>query len=172
QGAGVPSTQQSNDGIGIPSSCFTAFKVRVKVLDNGEEQGCLVSARSFGEVSAPQGGSYAPLEDLSTPLVTLTFSHRLTRPEPSVDVKMLNAKCFQGAWQTEAMVFHWTCGEYRVKAQARWSVDGGLLSSTIHEETSTRKGELDNPIPLEITLNLGSDSFNADLSPSSENSLY
>lgn len=173
QGAGVPSTQQSNDGIGLPASCFTAFKIRVRVMENGEEQACIVSTnRSYGEVAAPQGLTYAPLEDLSTPLVTLTFSHRLTRPTPSVGVKSGNAKCFQGVWQTETMVFHWSCEEYRVKAQARWSVDGSLLSSSIHEETTTRKGGLEDPIPLEITVNLGSDSFNADLPQTSENSLY
>ncbi|HKX12088.1 MAG TPA: hypothetical protein VJP40_02960 [bacterium] len=157
-GAAVPSTQQSTDGIGLPASCFTAFKVKVKVLEDGEEQGCMVSGlRMHGDVMAnTEGGILAPNEDLSRPLVTVTFTHRLGNPSPVTAHRVLNAQCVQGLWVTEVAVFHWSCEEYRIQAQARWTVDGHTYSSTPFEESMVQKGSLQDPIPLEVTFDLGS----------------
>lgn len=169
----VPSTQQSEPGIGAP--CGYGFIVKVKISRGGSEQSCsdpstatatatgtLVSARMVDVTGdlAGEATEMAPPEDFGPgPVVTFKFR---SQNDSEDQVKVVKTVCSpEGIWQTElgSIIFranpHYDgglhCPTYTASAQAKLgSFSSNLLSGPPFPDSEDAAG----PVPVVVTIDL------------------
>lgn len=155
-GGAQPSTQQSSDNIG--GGCARFYHVKLKVLHNGSEEACTVATAVTYRVNADDftttgTGTYAPPEEDGDPKVTVNIGYPITQ----------TLACIAGQWQTaEPIFFRAVCQNYDVTIYATWQRQGkGHASNTF--QGAPVPNENNDPIPIELTLDLGQDSYHVPL---------
>ena len=166
-GAAVPSTQQSDSGMGVGGDCLFSFFVTVKVLRNGVEQSCqnaepATHARRGSDFSLPTTtGSLAPEEEpVYGPGVTFSYKIRETSEEKLI--KTATVCNPDGSWRTPEgaiRVFFNSdeeeCRMAKVYTAASWSpVDKIFYSSEFHGPPLPAPDEQVHGINIVLTLEL------------------
>jgi len=164
----VPSTQQSEPGIGAP--CGFSFVVKVKIMKEGAEQSCAeaqinggtqVSARMVvpGDFNA-ENNEMAPPEDFGRgPVVTFRFRSQDEMEDRVSTVKTVCAA--DGQWQTEGGSLFYRanphydgglhCPTYTASAQAKWN---NLSSNTLSGPPFADVDETTGAVPFPLTIDL------------------
>lgn len=173
QGQAVPSTQQSEPGLGAP--CVIRFVASVQVTRGAYETSCrdnsvaALRVRAAEEILGEDGDTMAPPDDpVRGPEVTLTF--RADGDIEDRNVKVPTHCAEDGRWRTAlgALSFFTVprglhCPNFSVRAQALWNQGGVPLMSPPYSGGSQAL-EYDEAIeayPISLGIDLGPTKFDA-----------
>jgi len=172
QGQAVPSTQQSEPGVGAP--CVIRFVASVQVTRGAYETSCRENSmaslrrRAAEEVLGEESDTMAPPEDpVPGPEVTLTF-----RANGDIEDRTAKAPthCAEdGRWRTALGALNYftiprglDCPDFSVKAQASWKQDGAPLMSPLYSGSQGLEyDEAVGAFPIPLGIDLGPTKYDA-----------
>lgn len=174
QGQAVPSTQQSEPGVGAP--CVIRFVATVRVTRGALEQSCRDEEMEFSRrraiIDAVHGettGTMAPPENPGPgPEVAFTF-----RAAGDIEDRVVRAQthCAEnGQWQTKLGDLSFftipkglDCPEFSAKAQASWNQGGILLTGPVFSGSpAPQYDESLNAYRITLGIDLGPGRFEAE----------
>lgn len=173
QGQAVPSTQQSEPGVGAP--CVIRFVASVQVTRGAYETFCRENSmaamrlRAVEEVRGEDSNTMAPPEDPPPgPEVTLTF-----RADGDIEDRSLKVPthCAEdGRWRTALGDLSFFtiprglhCPNFSVKAQAIWNQGGTPLISPLYSGSQTLEyDEATEAYPIPLGIDLGPMKYDAE----------